>query len=94
MEIGGFFEECYGERCIKPNKQAYLDACANNKAEECIMIGDDLYLDIKRAKEEGLSTIFVNSKRIETNPSIGTVVDSVEDISSELISGIEKDFER
>ena len=94
MEIGGFFEECYGEHCIKPNKQAYLDACANNKAEECIMIGDDLYLDIKRAKEEGLSTIFVNSKRIETNPSIGTVVDSVEDISSELISGIEKDFER
>ena len=50
--------------------------------------------NFKRAKEEGLSTIFVNSKRIETNPSIGTVVDSVEDISSELISGIEKDFER
>ena len=59
------------------------------------MIGDDLYLDIKRAKEEGLSTIFVNSKGIKTNSSIGMTVDSVENISNELISRMEqKDFER
>lgn len=95
MGIGRFFKECYGEHCIKPNKQAYLEACGNNKVKECIMIGDDLYLDIKRAKEVGLSTIFINNKGAETNSSIGVVVNSVEDISKELISVIEqKDFVR
>ena len=95
MGIGKFFKECYGEHCIKPNKKVYLDACGDNKVEECIMIGDDLYLDIKKAREEGLSTIFVNTKRVETNSSMGIVVDSVEDISEELILRIEqKDFEK
>lgn len=95
MGIGRFFKECYGEHCIKPNKKAYLDACGDNKVEECIMIGDDLYLDIQRAREEGLSTIFINTKSVKTNSSMGIVVDSVEDISKELILGIEqKGFER
>ena len=90
MGIGKFFRGCYGEQCIKPNQKAYLDACGGNKVEECIMIGDDLYLDIKRAKQEGLSTIFINTKSVETNSSMGIVVDSVENISEELIFGIEK----
>ncbi len=90
MGIGKFFKGCYGEQCIKPNQKAYLDACGDNKVEECIMIGDDLYLDIKRAKQEGLSTIFINTKSVETNSSMGIVVDSVENISEELILGIEK----
>lgn len=97
MGIGRFFKECYGEHCIKPNKQAYLDACGDNKVEECVMVGDDLYLDIKRAREEGLSTIFINSKGVITDSSMGIVVDSVEDISKELILKIEQknfDFER
>ena len=59
------------------------------------MIGDDPYLDIQRAREEGLSTILVNSKGIETNSSMGIVVNSVEEISQGLISKMEpKDFER
>ena len=95
MGIGSFFKECHGERCIKPNKQAYLDACGDKKAEECVMIGDDPYLDIQRAREEGLSTILVNSKGIETNSSMGIVVNSVEEISQGLITRMEpKDFER
>ncbi len=61
------------------------------------MVGDDLYLDIKRARQEGLSTIFINNKGVVTDPTIGIVVDSVEDISKELISKIEQrnfEFER
>lgn len=95
MGIGSFFDECYGELCIKPNKKAYIDACGNNKIHECIMIGDDLYLDIKRARELGLSTIFINSKGIETDSSMGIALNSVEDISEDLIYAIEqKDFKR
>ena len=95
MEIGSFFKEGYGEKCIKPNANAYLSACGDKKVQECIMIGDDLHLDIEGAKKQGLHTIFVNSKGIETNSNIGIVVNSVEDISKELISQIEeKDYER
>lgn len=95
MGIGKFFKECYGEHCIKPNKQAYLNACGNNSVKECIMIGDDLYLDIQRAKEEGLYTILVNSKGLETNSITGIVVNSVEEISKKLINKIEEnDIER
>ena len=57
MGIGKYFSECYGEKIIKPNKQAYLSACRNRKPNECVMIGDDIYLDITRAKQEGLNTI-------------------------------------
>ncbi|MCI8384328.1 MAG: HAD family hydrolase [Clostridia bacterium] len=94
MEIGSFFKECYGEKCIKPNENAYLTACGDKKVQECIMIGDDLYLDIEGAKKQGLHTIFVNSKGVETNSNMGIVVNCVEDISKELITQIEeKDFE-
>lgn len=95
MEIGCFFKECYGEKCIKPNASAYLAACGDKKVQECIMIGDDLGLDIEGARKQGLHTIFVNSKGIETNSNMGIVVNCVEDISKELIAQIEeKDFER
>lgn len=60
-----------------------------------LMICDDLYLDIKRGREEGLFTIFINTRSVETDSSMETVVDSVENISKELIFEIEqKDFEK
>ncbi len=86
MEIGKYFSEYYGEYIIKPNREAYLNACGDKKTSECVMIGDDIYLDIIRAREEGLKTIFVNSKGIETESEIGIVVNSVEEISYNLIS--------
>lgn len=95
MEIGKFFSECYGENKIKPNKEAYISACGNNKKSECIMIGDDVFLDIKRAKQEGLNTIFVNTKKISVSPQIGVVVNSVEEISEKTILRAEDiDIER
>ena len=53
------------------------------------MIGDDIYLDIQRAQEEGLNTIFVNSKGIETGLVRGIQVNSVEEISEDIIKKIE-----
>ena len=96
MGIGKYFKECYGEHNIKPNKNAYLDACGDKKTSECVMIGDDIYLDNMRAKQEGLNTIFVNSKGIEVNPNIGIIVSSVEEISPKLITRLQEglDLER
>lgn len=64
MRIGHLFTEYHGEKITKPNRQAYYNACGNNKPSECIMIGDDPILDIEGAKNNGLHTIFINPKRI------------------------------
>ena len=81
MEIGKYFIECHGEHNIKPNRKAYLDACGDKRPSECVMIGDDIYLDITRAREEGLNTIWVSSKGINIDKNVGLIVKSVEEIS-------------
>lgn len=90
MGIGEFFSEYYGENLNKPNFDAYIQACGNNKPDECVMIGDDIHLDIEGAKKAGLHTIFVNSKNISLDNIDTVVVDKVEDITQELIETIIK----
>lgn len=89
MGIGQYFKECYGERKIKPNKEAYIAACGDKRTDECVMIGDDVYLDIIRARQEGLNTIWVNSKGITADANVGITVKAVEEISEKLIDRIE-----
>lgn len=86
MGIGKYFIEAYGEDLIKPNKGAYTRACGNNKPEECVMIGDGLYLDVECAKKEGLKAIFVNTKNIPTDGIEDIVIDKVEDITEDIIN--------
>lgn len=88
MGIGHLFIECFGEELIKPNNDIYLKACGFYQPSECIMIGDDLYLDIEKAKENGINTIFVNSKKIKVDNIDLCVVNSIEDITCELIESI------
>lgn len=73
---------------IKPNNDIYLKACDSYQPSECIMIGDDLYLDIEKAKENGLNTIFVNSKNLNVENLDLCVFNSVMDISCELVESI------
>ena len=86
MGIGKYFTECYGEQLIKPNKQAYINACGKNKPSECIMIGDNTELDIKGAKNAGLNTIFVNTQKQAISSRLGVAVNRVEDITDKTIS--------
>lgn len=88
MGIGHFFTECYGEELLKPNTDAYLNACGNNKPNECVMIGDNINLDIKSAQQVGLNTIFVNSKNISINDLNCIIVNSVLEINDKLIEMI------
>lgn len=88
MGIGHLFLECFGEELIKPNNDIYLKACGSYQPGECIMIGDDLYLDIEKAKENGINTIFVNSKNLKVDNIDLCVVNSFEDITYELIESI------
>jgi FMN phosphatase YigB (HAD superfamily) len=89
MGIGQYFIECHGEKNKKPNSDSYLNAFGKNNPDECIMIGDDLYLDIECAQKARLHTIFVNTKNISIDNNLKTIVVSkVEEINSELIEKI------
>jgi len=90
MGIGYYFHECYGESLIKPNKKAYLNACGDKSTNECIMIGDDIVLDIEGARKCGIETIYVNSKSIDINENTGVCVDSINQITPTLIKSIEE----
>lgn len=62
MNINKFFSEYYGESIIKPNKETYFQAAGKNRPSECIMIGDDIELDINVPKSLGFNTIYINKK--------------------------------
>ena len=52
------------------------------------MIGDDPYLDIKKAQSLGINTIFINSKGLKIDNLNTKIVNSVEEISIDLIDSI------
>lgn len=86
MGIGKYFTEVYGEDLIKPNEYAYIKACGSYKPEECVMIGDSIYLDVECAQKAGLKAIFVNTKKIPTDNLNVVTVDKVEDITDEVLN--------
>ena len=88
MGIGKYFIACYGEALIKPNYDAYINACGDNKPCECVMIGDDIYLDIEKAQEASLKTIFVNTKNLLDLNIKTVVVHSVSEIKEEILENL------
>ena len=53
---------------MKPNKNAFINACGNINPSECMMIGDSYEKDILPAYEAGLQVIFFNRVR-KDNPN-------------------------
>ena len=88
MGIGKYFTEVYGEELIKPNDGAYIKACGSCKPEECVMIGDSLYLDVECAQKNGLKAILINTKGISTDNLDVMVIDKVEDITEERLKDL------
>ena len=62
-----YFKTIIGTDIVKnkPHKESYTKACLPYNLDECVMIGDDLYLDIECAKNKGLNTILVNTKNYD-----------------------------
>lgn len=88
MNIDSYFSEFHGEKIIKPNQKAYLDACSSHLSNECVMVGDNIDLDIKGAIQNGLHAIFVNRKHIR-NPYHDVIeIENVEDLTIEMIEKI------
>lgn len=88
--VNGYFSEYYGEKVCKPDRQVYLDAIGKHKPSECIMIGDNLDLDIIAAKKCGLNTIWINEKGILQNRVRTVSVRRVTEIDEKLINRIER----
>ena len=65
----------------------------SHRPSECVMIGDHLELDINGAKKCGINTIWVNSKKIENNNIQTISVDNINEISQNLIEGLNIDYE-
>lgn len=58
-----YFKEIYGgETVLKPNKEAYLLSCGNNRIEECLFIGDSLENDYLGPMKFGIKAILYDKK--------------------------------
>ena len=56
-----YFKEIYGgDEFMKPSKESYYKALGNRKIEECIMIGDNIPIDLEGAQKIGLDTILIS----------------------------------
>lgn len=56
-----YFDDVYGgELFIKPDSKAFLNATSNYKVDECLMIGDNIKIDIDGARKLGFKVIAVD----------------------------------
>lgn len=64
-----YFKYVYGAENIKmkPNKEAFKTAIGEFSANECVMIGDNLKIDIDGALNVGINAIFLNRKNISVD---------------------------
>lgn len=85
MGINDYFSDYYGEKLIKPHSQVFLDAIGDCKPEECVMIGDNLKLDIAPAISNGISTIFINSRNTPVRNNDILQINSILEVSEELL---------
>lgn len=88
MGISKYFTDYYGEKSIKPNKQSYIDACGDNLPCECVMIGDNLDLDINGALKNGLKVVYVNNGKKINNKNI-LEINEVSQLTEEMIKLLE-----
>ena len=91
--INTYFPEYYGEKICKPNKQAYMDSIGEHQPSECVMIGDNLELDIRGAQNCGINTIWVNTNNEQSNINTRWI-NSVTQINESLINDLEKDLNK
>ena len=61
--LNKYFKEIYGgDIVLKPNKEAYLLSCGNNKIEDCLFVGDYLENDYLGPIKYGAKAILYDKK--------------------------------
>ena len=82
------------KKYVSQIKKHFLMPFGLHKPSECVMIGDQIELDINSAKKCGINTIWVNSRNIENNIIKTISVDSVNKINESFLKNLEFDIER
>ena len=75
LKIAGldkYFKEVYGTDIVpmKPTKESFLSVIGNHKIEECLMIGDNIEMDIKVPYELGMNVLYYSKGKDSKYPSI------------------------
>jgi len=67
-----YFDEIYGTDIIpmKPRKECFMSVVGDLKLEECVMIGDNLEVDIKVPYEMGMNVFHLNKFGTSKYPTI------------------------
>ena len=74
MDILKYFDHIYGgEKYMKPIKEAFVLAQGDYDASECVMIGDNIEIDLSVPKSMGMRTILVTNKDIEYEEKIDDI---------------------
>ena len=70
-----YFNELYGAENtkLKPTEEAFIKAIGNRKPDECIMIGDNIKIDLEEAAILNINTILVDLKNKYSNTSFETI---------------------
>ena len=67
-----YFKKVYGTDLIpmKPNKESFIEVIGDLNKEECLMVGDNLEVDIKVPYEMGMNVYHLNKYGITKYPTI------------------------
>ena len=87
LGIYHYFDEVIGtdNTLNKPNIEAFIKACGNNKIEECIMIGDTFKTDVMGAYNAGMEAIWYNRKHNQSLEKIRVIeIDDLIDLKKYL----------
>lgn len=76
-----YFKKVYGTENIKmkPDKEAFEAAIGDLNLDECVVVGDNLKIDIDGAINIGLNAIFFNQKHINVDKKY-TVITSLDEL--------------
>lgn len=77
-----------GKRFVNQIKKFFLRPFGTNKPSECVMIGDNLELDIKGAQKCGINTIWINPKKYMPNNIQTAFVEDIGKINEQLIESL------
>lgn len=77
LDILKYFKEIYGtdKVVMKPLKDSFLSAIGNFKPNECVIVGDNLNVDIKVPHELGINVYHLNKNGKTKYPTIKNISD-------------------
>ena len=77
VDIEKYFKEVYGTDIVpmKPTEESFLSVIGNNKPEECLMIGDNIKMDIEVPCEMGMNVYYLSKGKKTNYPSIEKLED-------------------